>query len=373
MNPDLALVLLGGLTPRQFMRQHWQHKPLLVRQAWPGVQPPLSRAALFRLVGLEGVESRLVERCSDGWRLRQGPLQRRALPALASREWTLLVQGLDLHVDAARRMLAPFRFVPEARLDDLMLSYASDGGGVGPHLDAYDVFLLQVHGQRRWRIGPVADRSLVPALPLRVLARFKPAQEWLLGPGDMLYLPPGWGHDGVAEGECMTCSIGFRAPHREELVRDLLARMADADELGSGPIYRDRQQAATTTPGLIPCSLRHFALAGVRRRVADEQALDQALGECLTEPKSRVWFEAGTRCRALRHGARLDRRTRMLYDDIHIFINGESFLASGRDAALMRELADHRCLDAGELGQLSKPARQLLEDWCQAGWLHDLE
>ena len=166
MNPDLPLTLLGGLTPRHFMRQHWQRKPLLVRQAWPDVKPPLNRAALFRLAGRDDVESRLVQRHGDSWRLRNGPLQRRSLPALACREWTLLVQGLDLHDDAARDMLAPFRFVPEARLDDLMLSYATDGGGVGPHLDAYDVFLLQVHGMRRWRIGPVPDRSLVPALPL---------------------------------------------------------------------------------------------------------------------------------------------------------------------------------------------------------------
>ena len=193
------------------MRRHWQKKPLLVRQAWPGVQPPIDRSALFDLAGTEGVESRLLTRFNGDWRLRHGPFARRALPPLKKPDWTLLVQGLDLHWQPAHEMLQSFRFVPEARLDDLMISYASDGGGVGPHLDSYDVFLLQVQGRRRWRIGPVADRSLVPGLPVRILANFQPTEEWLLEPGDMLYLPPLWGHDGEAEGECMTCSVGFRA------------------------------------------------------------------------------------------------------------------------------------------------------------------
>ena len=135
------------------MRRHWQKKPLLVRQAWPGVQPPIARSALFDLASADGVESRLLSRFDGHWRLRHGPLARRALPPLKRADWTLLVQGLDLHCQPAHDMLQRFRFVPEARLDDLMISYASDGGGVGPHLDSYDVFLLQVQGKRRWRIG----------------------------------------------------------------------------------------------------------------------------------------------------------------------------------------------------------------------------
>ena len=215
---DAPSALLGGLSPARFMRRHWQKRPLLVRAALPGVRPPLSRASLFALAAEEAVESRLVAHAggdaASGWSLRRGPIPRRALPPVGRRGWTLLVQGLDLHVPAARELLSAFRFVPEARLDDLMLSWASDGGGVGPHVDSYDVFLLQVQGRRRWRVGPVGDRTPRPGLPLRILARFEPTEEWLLEPGDMLYLPPGWGHDGTAEGECMTASIGFRAPAR---------------------------------------------------------------------------------------------------------------------------------------------------------------
>ncbi|HOB93229.1 MAG TPA: cupin domain-containing protein [Aquabacterium sp.] len=368
--------LLGGLTPAQFMRRHWQKKPLLVRQAWPGVRPPIDRAALFDLAATEGVESRLLSAFDGAWKLRHGPFSRRQIPPVKKPGWTLLVQGLDLHWQAAHDMLQSFRFVPEARLDDLMISYATDGGGVGAHIDSYDVFLLQVHGRRRWRIGPVADRSLVPGLPVRILADFHPTEEWVLEPGDMLYLPPLYGHDGVAEGECMTCSIGFRAATETTLAQELLHQIADeleappADATGRAAerIYRDAAQPATDQPGRLPASLRDFAQAALTRALRDPQALDRALGVLMTEPKPQVWFDAGaplpTGCAAV-----LDRRTRMAWDDAHVFINGESFRAGGRDAKLMRQLADARRLTAAEVAKLSGDARGLLDDWADAGWV----
>lgn len=368
--------LLGGLTPAQFMRRHWQKKPLLVRQAWPGVQAPIDRAALFDLAGTDGVESRLLTAFNGGWTLRHGPFTRRQIPPLKKPGWTLLVQGLDLHWPAAHTMLQPFRFVPEARLDDLMISYASDGGGVGAHLDSYDVFLLQVHGRRRWRIGPVADRSLVPGLPVRILANFEPTEEWVLEPGDMLYLPPLYGHDGVAEGDCMTCSIGFRAATETTLAQELLHQIADdleaapADATGRAAerIYRDAAQQATDQPGRLPASLRNFAQAALQRALRDPQALDRALGVLMTEPKPQVWFDAGAPL-PVGSAAVLDRRTRMAWDDAHVFINGESFRAGGRDARLMRQLADGRQLGAADVARLSADARGLLDDWAEAGWV----
>ena len=371
MDVQQALPLLGGLSPAQFMRRHWQKKPLLVRQAWPGVQPPISRSARFDLASAEGVESRLLSRFGADWRLRHGPLARRALPPIKQADWTLLVQGLDLHWQPAHDMLQCFRFVPEARLDDLMISYASDGGGVGPHLDSYDVFLLQVQGRRRWRIGPVADRSLVPGLPVRILANFQPTEEWLLEPGDMLYLPPLWGHDGVAQGECMTCSIGFRAPTAVSLAQELLHQVADhleAPDRGD-TLYRDAGQPATGQPGRLPAHLARFARDALDRALRDPLALDHALGILMTEPKPRVWFDAGGQW-AAGQGLRLDRRSRMLYDDQHVFINGEAFRAAGRDARLMMQLADQRQLDAAEAARLNPPARTLLGEWVAAGWLH---
>ncbi|MBK1688070.1 cupin domain-containing protein [Rubrivivax gelatinosus] len=371
MDLNAPTALLGGLSPQAFMRRHWQKKPLLVRQALPGVTPPLARAALFDLAGSEDVESRLVQRDGGRWSLRQGPFARRTLPPASRPGWTLLVQGLDLHLPAAHELLRRFAFIPEARLDDLMLSWASDGGGVGPHLDSYDVFLIQVHGRRRWRIGPVADETLLPDMPVRLLQHFEPAEEWVLEPGDMLYLPPRWGHDGIAEGECMTASAGFRVPLQTGLARELLQRLAEDDELGDGALYRDPRQPATATPGQIPAGLREFAGRAVERLLARRGALDRALGEILSEPKPRVWFE-GEEVQgdeAFAAGVALDPKSRMLYDERHVFLNGESFVAGGRDARLMRRLADERALSPRDCAGLSEGARETVAGWMESGWV----
>ncbi|MES3013225.1 MAG: cupin domain-containing protein [Pseudomonadota bacterium] len=375
MDISLPSPLLGGLSPAVFMRRHWQKKPLLVRQAVPGGVALIERARLFDLASHDEVESRLIVRDGAHWTLREGPLKRSALPPLKQREWTLLVQGLDLHIPAARALLDRFRFVPDARLDDLMLSYASDGGGVGPHVDSYDVFLLQAQGRRRWRIGRVGSPELVPDVPLKILAAFEPEEEWLLEPGDMLYLPPGWAHDGVAEGECTTCSIGFRASGRDELAREVLQRALDAADVDAaaspaGPLYRDPKQPATDAPGRIPLPLQAFAADAVQRLLRDPAGLACALGEVLSEPKRGVWFDGESDADAAEcTGMALDPRTRMLYDDRHVFINGESFRAGGRDAVLMRRLADRRRLEARELAALSAEARALLGEWLGSGWL----
>lgn len=372
MDIEAPTPLLGGLSPQAFMRRHWQKKPLLVRQAWPYVVPPVSRGELFALAARDDVESRLVQQRGAGWVLRHGPLSRRALPPLAQRQWTLLVQGLDLHAQSAHDMLARFRFVPEARLDDLMVSYATDGGGVGPHLDAYDVFLLQVQGRRRWRIGPVRHPQWAEEVPLKLLRNFEPEQEWVLEPGDMLYLPPLWGHDGIAEGECMTCSIGFRTPARGALAHDLLQHLAEGLETDAQQaLYRDPRQPATAEPGRIPEALQLFAREALQHALHDEAALARSLGEVLSEPKPVVWFDPGE---AWQGGAvRLDRRSRMMYDGQHVFLNGESFRAGGRDAQLMRRLADGRELAARDMARLSEAAKALVDEWMRAGWLRPAE
>ena len=370
IDTDLPAALLGGLSPHAFMRRHWQKKPLLVRQALPVDAPFVSRAQLFQLAAREGVESRLVVHDRDGWTLRHGPLPRRVLPPLKQPRWSLLVQGLDLHLDAAHRLMQRFRFVPDARLDDVMVSYASDGGGVGPHFDSYDVFLLQIHGRRRWRVGRIARPELQPDVPLKILANFKPEQEWLLEPGDMLYLPPRWAHDGVAEGDCMTCSIGFRAAGRDELARDLLQRLFDRQlPLHDDRIYRDAGQGATDRPARLPEALLAFAESAVASTLREPGWLECALGEVLSEPKPTVWFDPGS---GLRRGAgvALDRRTRMVYDRLHVFINGEAFRVGGRDATLVRRLADRRALEGREVAMLGADARDQLGQWAEAGWLH---
>ena len=363
--------LLGGLTPQVFMRRHWQKKPLLVRQAVPGGAVLAPRARLFALASQEEVESRLVVREGAAWSMQAGPIKRSAFPPLKQREWTLLVQGLDLHVPAARTLLDRFRFVPDARLDDLMVSFATDGGGVGPHIDSYDVFLLQTQGRRRWKIGRVRAPELVVDVPLKILSNFEAENEWLLEAGDMLYLPPGWAHEGTAEGECTTASIGFRAAARHEIGRDVLQRMLDATDAEATPVlYRDASQAATDRPARVPEALLAFAADAVARLTADTASLDCALGEVLSEPKRGVWFDPAEPEGDVPPGAvQLDLRSRMLYDDRHVFINGESYRASGRDATLMRRLADRRALGADDVAGLSAPARELLDEWLRSGWL----
>lgn len=370
MNIDQPLSLLGGLTPAQFMQRHWHKKPLLVRQAIPGFKPPVLRSELFALAAQEGVESRLIQHQEQGWKLRHGPFARRALPALQTPRWTLLVQGVDLHDDAVHALMQQFRFVPEARLDDLMISYATDGGGVGPHFDSYDVFLLQAHGRRRWRIGRQKNLSLQEDVPLKILAEFEPEEEFVLEPGDMLYLPPRYAHDGIAEGECMTYSIGFRSPARAEMARELLLHLSDeADEAEVPVLYRDPRQPAVAQPGAIPAALQDFARDALQRALAEPLALERALGEYLTEPKPSVWFEPGGQGGMI-EGVALDRRTRMMYDDKHVFINGDSYRAAGRDATLMRRLADQRALQPADLARASDDALELIASWCEAGWAH---
>ncbi|MEI7466052.1 MAG: cupin domain-containing protein [Burkholderiales bacterium] len=374
MTLDTPTTLLGGLSPQAFMRRHWQRKPLLIRQALPGAEPALDRSALIALAATDGVESRLIERRDGRWSLRHGPFTRRQLPPLARPDWTLLVQGADLHAPAAHRLLSRFRFASDVRLDDVMISYATDGGGVGPHIDSYDVFLLQLSGRRQWRVGRARKPALIPDVPLKMLANFEPENEWTLDAGDMLYLPPGWAHDGVADGECLTASIGFRAPTRKEVGMHVLQRMLDGvdDDDGAGSRYRDTTQAATDQPARIPPRLAEFAADAVRRLVDDPLSLNCALGEWLSEPKPQTWFDPADALPG-RCAVSLDRRTRMLYDDRHVFINGESFVATGRDARLMQRLADHRALDAKEVAQFGAGAWELLQSWIFQGWLRAAE
>ena len=373
MDIHQPLTLLGGLTPDQFMKRHWHKKPLLVRQAIPGFEPCVGRSELVELAAREDVESRLIVHGEKGWKMRHGPLSRRSLPPFSQKNWTFLVQGVDLHHPGVHQLMQQFRFVPDARLDDLMISYATDGGGVGPHFDSYDVFLLQAHGTRRWRIGRQKDLALQEGVALRILQNFVPEQEFVLEPGDMLYLPPRYAHDGIAQGECMTWSVGFRSPQAGELARELLQGFAeDAAELAGDSVYRDPKQLAVSQPAAIPPALVDFARASLLKAQSDPHMLAMLLGEYLSEPKPNVWFDAEAAAvwqENRDQGVVLDRRTRMLYDERHIFINGEGFRVAGKDARLLRKLADERRLCADDCLGLSPDARQALQEWSGSGWL----
>jgi 50S ribosomal protein L16 3-hydroxylase len=277
------------------------------------------------------------------------------------------VQGVDLHHDAAHRLLKSFRFVPDARIDDVMISWASDGGGVGPHVDSYDVFLLQAAGKRRWRIAQRYDATLDARAPLKVLRRFKAEQEFVLEPGDLLYLPPNWAHEGVAlGGDCVTCSIGMRAPQRGGLGGELAQRLAETYD--DATLYCDAEQNATAAPAAVPAALTRFAADAVRRLAQDGPSIGRALGEVLSEPKPHVWFDKRT-APWRPHAVELDRRTRMLYDARHVFINGEAVRVRGRAAAVLRRLANERMLDERAVRGADRNVRTLLGEWFAAGWI----
>ncbi len=376
--------LLGGMPPEVFLQTHWQQRPCVFRGVMQG-PPPVDVKTLLALATQAGVECRLVSKDGDAWQLQHGPFKPKALPSRQTPGWTLLVQGVDLHVNAVHDLLKSFTFLPWARLDDVMVSYASEGGGVGPHTDAYDVFLLQLHGRRTWRVGEVPSPRWRKDVPLKQLRQFKPTNTWTLEPGDMLYVPPGWGHDGVAVGsDCVTASIGFRAPLASSLAADLLARLADecapdGDAPDDDVRYQDPplhaptvgQQAVGSQPGRIPAHLVDFARTSLEAALQSPERLHLVLGESLTEPKPSVWFDAPTQVPTWTRIARidLDRRSRMLYDAERIYLNGEAFDVEGADGACLRQLADERGLAKATLKRLSASARAGVMQWVQAGWL----
>jgi len=378
VEPVRTLTRLGRMPVQAFLQRHWQRRPLLIRQALPGFQSPFTRESLCELATRDQVESRLVDCAAGRWRLRHGPFRIRSIPSSKRPDWTLLVQGVDLQVQAAAELIARFRFVPDARLDDLMVSYATDGGGVGPHVDSYDVFLLQALGKRRWRIERRPDPACVDGLPIRQLARFQPHEEWVLEPGDLLYLPPGVGHEGVAVGECITCSIGFRTPAWAELA-GIWGELQTRDGHGRQAAFRDAPMAASAHPALLPPWMIEQAHRQLMRQRPARRDVALALLRQLSEPKPRVAFErprkpitqAQLAAAARGRGLVTDRRTRMLYSNRMLAINGELLaLPDPEQRRLVKSLADQRVLLVQPGQPLSAATLACLFEWYLAGWVH---
>ncbi len=391
MNPQQPLALLGGLTPHDFMKHYWQRKPLLIRQAIPGFKPSLSIADIKQLVKREEVESRLIWQDENGWNMKIGPFQR--LPAARKPNWSLLAQSVDLHDDATAALMRQFRFISDARLDDAMISIATDGGGVGPHFDSYDVFLLQAHGQRRWRISQQKDLTLQAGLPLKILQNFVAEEEFVLEPGDMLYLPPHAAHDGVAMGDCMTISIGFRAPTEATLAcgmleaanDQILANLGDTGGLYANPVipgpvlsgtFKDKGVAASATPSELPDTLVQAAVQAIQKVRFDEALAARFLGQWLTDIPANAYFESSSDALDLSVELPsfgklvLDRCSRVMYRDKQLFINGE--VAAVPASSLLRRLADERELlcTGDQAGKLKQKERRVLTEWLEEGWLH---
>ncbi|HYC48788.1 MAG TPA: cupin domain-containing protein [Burkholderiales bacterium] len=364
---------LAGLTHGEFLHRHWQKRPLLACKALAEHAGAIDREHLFELAGREAIESRIVVRARGGWRVRHGPFTRRDIDRLPRNGWTLLVQGVDTALRAASRLTRAFSFIPYARLDDVMVSYAAPGGGVGPHFDSYDVFLVQGAGRRRWRIGRQPDLTLVPNTPLKILARFAPDREWTLGPGDVLYLPPLWAHDGVALDECITYSVGFRAPTAQELGSRFLDFLQD--HLALKGRYADPDVRPTRAPGRIPTDLVARGAAMLEALRWSRSDVAEFLGRYLSEPKPNIVFERPRRplsaavfgARAAAAGLRLALPTRMLFDERTVFVNGEAAALPRRGRKVLVRLANDRAVAPPLV--IDRAARDLLYAWYLAGYI----
>jgi len=283
---------LTDFDPATFLRDYWQQRPLLIRNPWAAWVNPLDPDELAGLACEDGVEARIVTTKRHDWKVEHGPFPEKRFAKPGKKPWTLLVQAVDTHVPEVAALRGAFRFIPDWRIDDVMVSYASDGGGVGPHFDRYDVFLIQGLGRRRWQIGARCDAAtpLRPHDDLRLLADFAATDEWVLEPGDILYVPPGIAHHGVAVGDdCMTYSIGFRAPSRAELVGyfadDCLSRLSDDDR------YADPGLATQANPGEITAPALAALHDMVTSALLDRAAFARWFGEYVSEPKTPVGGE----------------------------------------------------------------------------------
>jgi 50S ribosomal protein L16 3-hydroxylase len=342
---------LGGLTAREFLRDYWQKKPLLVRQAMPGFESPISPDELAGLALEEEIESRLViEHGERPWELRRGPFAEDAFAQLPERDWTLLVQAVDQFVPEVAELLEEFKFLPKWRIDDVMISFAAPGGGVGPHFDNYDVFLLQGFGKRRWQVGQMcnSDSPLLQHADLKILAEFAKTEEWVLEPGDMLYLPPLLAHCGTAEDDCMTYSVGFRAPSAAEVLThftDFLGQFLPDEER-----YSDADAQPTSDPHQIQRDSLDRLKALLNEHINDERLLMTWFGQFMTEPRypeliATIEIDEAAFLGSLEDGAVLIRNpsARLAWsevgEDLVLFASGQSRLLS----ASLRDLLKLIC------------------------------
>ena len=383
MNPDIPLQLLGGITAREFLRDYWQKKPLLIRQAIPDFESPIDADELAGLALEEEVESRLViEHGERPWELRRGPFAEDAFSTLPDREWTLLVQAVDQFVPEVAELLEHFRFLPSWRIDDVMISFAAPGGSVGPHFDNYDVFLLQAQGKRNWKIGQMcnSESPLLQHADLRILAEFEESAEWVLEPGDMLYLPPRLAHFGIAEDDCMTYSVGFRAPSAAEVLThftDFLSQYLTDEER-----YTDADAQPVSDPHQIQGDALDRLKGLLAEHMSDERMLLTWFGQFMTEPRYPELVageELGEEdfINSLQDGAILVRNpsARLAWsevdDDVLLFASGQSRYLPGKLRELLKLVCSADALHSENLGEwlADEDGRDLLCELVKQGSL----
>jgi 50S ribosomal protein L16 3-hydroxylase len=378
-----ALPQLGGRSAAAFLTDFWQKRPLLIRNAFPGFASPLSPEELAGLAMEDDVESRLVKGTYEAmdWQLAHGPFTEEVFTSLPKNDWTLLVQGVDHHIPEVAELLESFRFVPNWRLDDVMVSYAAPGGSVGPHTDSYDVFLLQGYGERRWEIAEIGPVCLIDGLGLQIIEDFSPADGWVLEPGDMLYLPPNVPHFGVAQTACMTYSVGFKAPADQELLAHYFEQVLTHSDPTAR--YADPELFPPTSPGRITPEVFNKIRETLRDSLGDDAAIDQWFGRFITQPKEEMEadpddanVDADLVLNHLGNGDELLRSgwTRWAYATIdgggELYVNGEAHRHPS--ISLLALLCNGGPLDRGSLStHLERPSSaELLATLVRAGALY---
>jgi len=379
MQINTPLQLLGGISIADFLAEYWQKKPLLIKAAVPGFHGLLSPNELAGLACEDDVQSRLISHKKNKWILENGPFEEERFASLPDRDWTLLVQSVNHHLYDATKLLAMFNFIPHARLDDLMVSYAPDGGGVGPHFDSYDVFLLQGLGQRIWRISQQQDLTLVNGAPLKILKNFVTEQEWVLDPGDMLYLPPHAAHWGIAVGDCMTYSIGFRTPSAKELGREFLDFLQDHTDCKG--MYADPDLTYQQHPAQISKEMVDKVSTMLEQIKWNKKDVAEFLGQYLSEPKPHIMFDAPAKIsranfqkKLLSSGLALTLKSQMLFSDDCFYLNGEKITFIDDQATLLMNLADHRkLLPSSFSSKLTDEFVTQLHLWYQTGYVEFIQ
>ncbi|MCI0508076.1 MAG: cupin domain-containing protein [Gammaproteobacteria bacterium] len=390
--PDLdKYSVLGELSAAEFLAGYWQKKPLLVRQAIPGYSTPVSPDELAGLACMDDVESRIVLE-KDGaspWQLQHGPFDEDAFGDLPSTHWTLLVQECNKHVPQLALLLDQFNFIPNWRVDDVMVSYAAPQGSVGPHVDQYDVFLLQGLGKRRWQIntGKNAHLNFLPGAGLRILKQFESEQEWILEPGDMLYLPPGVAHYGVALDDCMTLSVGFRAPGHDELLthfgEDQFAGISDPFLI---PRYEDPRLILTENCGEISDDALRNIVTILQSYTGNIENVKRWFGRYITEPKADSDFEPqaiaanATQLRNMISAQEYICRSeyvRFSYiqnadQSVYLYVNGNEYLLRNSEQSFAKTICSQRRIDAALMSAFldNTASRQLVLDFFNNGYLY---
>lgn len=369
----MNIISLGELSPELFLRDYWQKKPLLVRNAHPHFQDLLTYKELINLACQENSQSRLITKKKEKWIVKDSDLSSNDFSGLENKCWTLLVHEVNHSLPSARDLLNKFSFMPYARLDDLMVSYAPKGGGIGPHIDSYDVFLLQGKGSKRWQITSQSDHCLIENIPIKILRNFNPEQEWVLASGDMLYLPPNYAHNGIAEDNCMTYSIGFRAPSHQELIDQFLIYLQD--HINADGWYSDPDIKLQLHPAEISSPMLQQTRIILEKIKWSETDIENFLGIYLTEPKPHIFFNqppsplAQTKFlqQVQRNGVQLDLKSRMLFIRNNFFINGDTHIVSVESRHALKRFADNQKLSPGET--INKETSGLLYQWYLYGYI----